>query len=476
MLWSDFCEGFWDWSDSTRRTRISSLEDIGSGDEVVDAVLEIDDRKIKAQLIRKAMKLGAKFTADDFQNLEGELPFEVYEELGKYAGFDADNPTYDKADTSWSHFYDNFTEWDPYTQTAAIKNLRQMGKSDEIVDAILNLVDQEQRALLMRKAIASKVKFTHEDFENLQDELPDVVYRELAAYTGLSVDCPDYNKDNHTWKYFYINCCDWTEEIQLSAIASLRTLGSPKEVAETILDLDNESAKVALANEAIKRNLVFPRECLQDIDGELPDNLFRKLLDMAGIPEDDLHFDEENMTWDDFECSYSDWPEELLAKRISILKEFGDPESVCGVIQCMPTSELEDALYDKAIECGVTFAEEQLENMGHVEHQLKNALDNFLTDDQIDQFVANAEAIVDNYEQEKKRQKRIGFWGTIIGIFSGISKASSNHAHSHHCNGDCANCPPHYGYRYGRWYYGHGHQWGCERGGNGGASGRTNRD
>ena len=28
MLWSDFYDAFWDWSDSTRRTRISSLEDI----------------------------------------------------------------------------------------------------------------------------------------------------------------------------------------------------------------------------------------------------------------------------------------------------------------------------------------------------------------------------------------------------------------------------------------------------------------
>lgn len=57
-----------------------------------------------------------------------------------------------------------------------------------------------------------------------------------------------------------------------------------------------------------------------------------------------------------------------------------------------------------------------------------------------------------------------------------IGGVSSNHDHSRYCNGDCANCPPHYGYRYGRWYYGHGHQSGCERGGNGGASGKTYRD
>ncbi|MBQ5755432.1 MAG: hypothetical protein IIV90_07155, partial [Oscillospiraceae bacterium] len=49
-------------------------------------------------------------------------------------------------------------------------------------------------------------------------------------------------------------------------------------------------------------------------------------------------------------------------------------------------------------------------------------------------------------------------------------------SHSRLCDGDCANCPAHYGYRYGRWYYGHGHQWGCERQGNGGFTGRTDRD
>lgn len=38
--------------------------------------------------------------------------------------------------------------------------------------------------------------------------------------------------------------------------------------------------------------------------------------------------------------------------------------------------------------------------------------------------------------------------------------------HNGRCDGDCANCPSHYGYRYGRWYYGHDHVEGCEFGGN----------
>ena len=59
----------------------------------------------------------------------------------------------------------------------------------------------------------------------------------------------------------------------------------------------------------------------------------------------------------------------------------------------------------------------------------------------------------------------------LFALFVGatlISGLGSEKNAPHSCNGDCDNCPAHYGYRYGRWHYGHGHQWGCERGGDGG--------
>ena len=321
MQWCDFYDAFWDWSDSTRRTRISSLEDIGPGDEVVEAVLEIEDPKVKAQLIRKAMKLGVEFSSDDFMNLDGELSDELYEELGKYTGFDHNDP----------------------------------------------------------------------------------------------------------------------------------------------------------------------------------------------------YFDEDNMTWDDFECRYSDWSEELLARRIGKLNDFGDPESVSEVIMCMPNSKLEDALYEKAVKKGVRFTEEQLDNMGHVEYQVKKALDNFVTDERISQLEKNVDVLCKQLdeqfpeqtpEQQRKEAAKgalgclgmlfAGIFGilyVLFGVIFGLSRKYDNKRYSsgswsklgrqltkqskkksNHCDGDCDNCPAHYGYRYGRWYYGHGHQHGCERGGNGGRTGRTYRD
>ena len=98
MQWCDFYGNFWDWSDSTRRTRISSLEDMGPGEEIVDVALEIEDEKVKAQLIRKAMKLGTRFSHDDYANLYGELPDDVYAQLGKYTGYGCTDPFFGEND------------------------------------------------------------------------------------------------------------------------------------------------------------------------------------------------------------------------------------------------------------------------------------------------------------------------------------------------------------------------------------------
>ena len=77
----------------------------------------------------------------------------------------------------------------------------------------------------------------------------------------------------------------------------------------------------------------------------------------------------------------------------------------------------------------------------------------------------------DDFISEPPAPKR-GFFGTLAAIFTGASAGVSSaqgRRHNRRCNGDCANCPPHYGYRYGRWYYGHDHVHGCEFGGNKGS-------
>lgn len=81
------------------------------------------------------------------------------------------------------------------------------------------------------------------------------------------------------------------------------------------------------------------------------------------------------------------------------------------------------------------------------------------------------------YMDEEPQPKGPGFFATLFAALAAIGSIGGHKKKdTGRCDGDCANCPAHYGYRYGRWYYGHGHQHGCERGGNGGASGKTYRD
>ena len=163
MQWCDFYEGFWDWADSTRRTRISSLENVGSGAEIVECVLEMADEKARAQLIRKAIKLGAVFSNDDFIALDGEVSAEVYEQLGKYAGFDYNDPCFDEENMTWDDFYGAYSDWDVALLRRRIQKLRQFGPSDEVAEVISCMPDAETEELLYQKAVAAGVKFSDEE-------------------------------------------------------------------------------------------------------------------------------------------------------------------------------------------------------------------------------------------------------------------------------------------------------------------------
>ena len=77
-------------------------------------------------------------------------------------------------------------------------------------------------------------------------------------------------------------------------------------------------------------------------------------------------------------------------------------------------------------------------------------------------------------KHSSKNSHGSGFFSGIAGVSKGVSTNRSGKKHNHDgkCDGDCKNCPPHYGYRHGRWYYGHGHNYGCEFGGNKGGGGQ----
>lgn len=170
LQWCDFYEGYLEWGDSTRRTRICSLEDIGSGYEVVEVIREIQDEKIRAQLIRKAMKLGVEITNDDFMELDGELPREVFEQLGQYAHLDYNDPYFDEDDMTWDDFYNAYFQWDDVLCARRVGKLEDFGNSDEVCDVLVEMPTMDLQNELYRKAIAAGVKFTRDELERLSEE------------------------------------------------------------------------------------------------------------------------------------------------------------------------------------------------------------------------------------------------------------------------------------------------------------------
>lgn len=75
---------------------------------------------------------------------------------------------------------------------------------------------------------------------------------------------------------------------------------------------------------------------------------------------------EGKLCWDDFFRRFARWGKEELAARIDGLEHFGDSDEVCEAICRMPTFQLENALYHRALKCGVRFRREELAQMGHL--------------------------------------------------------------------------------------------------------------
>ena len=83
MEWSYFYDKYSEWSDSKLKSYISLLEDIDSGSELVDAVVDIENKDIKSLLVRKAMEFKVEFDQDDFERLDGEIPSLLYVHLAR---------------------------------------------------------------------------------------------------------------------------------------------------------------------------------------------------------------------------------------------------------------------------------------------------------------------------------------------------------------------------------------------------------
>ena len=81
MTWNEFMERHDRWSGATLRSRIYALKDIGTNEEVIAMVSEMPEERYKAQLIRKAIKLGNIFSDEEIEKLKGVIAVSTYNEI-----------------------------------------------------------------------------------------------------------------------------------------------------------------------------------------------------------------------------------------------------------------------------------------------------------------------------------------------------------------------------------------------------------
>ncbi len=203
------------------------------------------------------------------------------------------------------------------------------------------------------------------------------------------------------------------------------------------------------------------------------------------------------LTWDEYYYEFYNWSPSTQKNYSYRLSDFGSAEEVFEVANEFAFNDEKFAcrFIEKALEAGVRFTPEQiLEMIYFVEKPLlgkisERASTNF-TREQLEEIYLSIDDA--SFERISKKagidifddvipandfisppQKKPGFFSTLFAVIAGVSLAnnSKQHRHNGRCNGNCAHCPPHYGYRYGRWYYGHNHVHGCEFGGNKGSGG-----
>lgn len=205
------------------------------------------------------------------------------------------------------------------------------------------------------------------------------------------------------------------------------------------------------------------------------------------------------MTWETFYDRFYDWENSTQISNISKLENFGPSAEVCEIALAFVDEKAATRLVKKALAAGVRFTADELDtiSLSLSEQDLKAIArksglkldeDNFVLpkpnemDAQVDRMLEDVDVIEENLEKidqaSEHKTKKFGFGKALFLLLSALSRSNQKNGKKRNgrCDGDCANCPPHYGYRYGRWYYGRGHRYGCQRGGNGGASGRCYRD
>jgi len=235
MTWEEYYEKINDWAVSTAVSKISSLEDMGAPEEIVDAlnIIAFEDEKGATRLLNKAVQYGVKFsgenlaeivdlcaeesfkkalyqsadmfTAQDLEDLYGCVDDELIIEVARRYKISAPDDIAGEYEEelcpdvsipiTWSRFYDAFYDWSPEYAKARLQSVMDFGTDDEVLEVVQELFwdDEYEASRLVMRALEHGVRFTDENIVELtslcdEDTIKQVVFLSKLLLTEESLE------------------------------------------------------------------------------------------------------------------------------------------------------------------------------------------------------------------------------------------------------------------------------------------------
>ena len=227
MRWYDYYEKINDWAVSTAVNKISSLEDMGDPDEIVDAlnIIAFEDEKGATRLLNRALQYGVKFSgenlaeivglcaedsfkkalyqsadafsAQDLEDLYGCVDDELIIDLAKRYKISAPADIADEYEEelcpdagtpiSWRRFYDAFYDWKPEYAKARLQAVTDFGSDDEILEVVQELFwdDEYEASRFVTRALDAGVRFRDENLVELAGLCDEDTVRQAVLLSKL---------------------------------------------------------------------------------------------------------------------------------------------------------------------------------------------------------------------------------------------------------------------------------------------------
>lgn len=271
-----------------------------------------------------------------------------------------------------------------------------------------------------------------------------------------------------TWADYYLRYDDWQESTQYSRLASVSDFGpdsSPSEQIADCIQYVNTRTATSIVRKALTGGVQFRASEIAEIvdSGQVEDEEI-----LVGL----IHSAKDQYTGEQLETlldcfADTDPVMDLIQEITSKPTHFTEED----VLVLAPILQDTDTINRLVASTDAVFSEDGLNEL--CDYGLDEKLVMQISQRSNIPYDDPNEPDEDDEEYERLPAKKPGFLAALLMTATRRGKYKPS---AGKCNGDCAHCPPHYGYRYGRWYYGHGHQYGCEFCGNGGCNGKCNRD